>query len=326
LNLSAYATPEMIEKLMPFFHKIGDLVNWIVPKIEYAWEQLLVVKHKLDPYHPEELVNVFFGLFLIFFGGLYLTLLATVEAYRMCGWTQTKEYLLDLYEDYKVVRDANAKDNELDENNDGVRDVEQISKKALATRKIKLVLKSCNPQKVTGALSGLNMGFMAVMATLRLQFAQAITLGAVIGDMFQKTADAYLTPLLSRAVPPDYQKWVPIVLRYICRSIGISFAWFLQRIISAFYSALRGGSLFAKGLLTFAGRNGYTAPFNEGSIFFSAIVLGSALPGIYWQISSGFSMPFPINLLMMPFSILEWWLTWMVNSSPEIHNTVAAAA
>jgi len=98
------------------------------------------------------------------------------------------------------------------------------------------------------------MGFMAVMATLRIQFAQAITLGTVIGDIFQKTADKYISPLLMQLVPADYRKWVPVIIKYICRSTAVSIAWFIQRVMSAFYSAFRGANFFAYGALKFAGR------------------------------------------------------------------------
>lgn len=308
----------IVEKLMPVIHKIGDVINWLAPHLEFAWAKMLELKKRLDPYHPEELVDVFFGLFLVFFGGMYLTLLATIEAYRMCGWTQTKTYLLDLYSDYCVLRDENRKDDQLDDNNDGIADVRQISKKDLATRKVKLVLTKCNPEKVMGALSGLYMGLMAIMATLRLQFAQAVTLGAVIGDMFFKTADKYVTPLMHQFVPSDYHRWIPLVIKYTCRSIAISIAWFIQRVISAFYSAMRGGNLFAKGVFKFASRKGYTAPFDESSIVMSVVGIAMAIPGFYWQISSGFSMPFPLNILLLPVSTVEWWLTWMVNSATEV--------
>jgi len=167
-------------------------------------------------------------------------------------------------------------------------------------------------------MSGLYMGFMAVMATLRIQFAQAVTLGAVIGDLFYKTADNYATPLLIHVVPQDYQKWVPLVIKYACRSAAISIAWFIQRVISAFYSAFRGANFFAHGLLMFASRNNYTAPFQENSIIYSGLTTLVGLIGFYWQISSGFSLPFPLNAIMLPFTMFEYFLTWMVNSSPDV--------
>jgi len=121
----------IVEKIMPVINVLTNALNATWPYVQKAIAFVEEVQKKLEPYHPEELVNVFFGLFLVFFGGMYLTLLATVEAYRMCGWSQTKQYLLDLYADYIVVRDASRKDDLVDENNDGIADVNQISKKEL---------------------------------------------------------------------------------------------------------------------------------------------------------------------------------------------------
>ena len=36
--------------------------------------------------------------------------------------------------------------------------------------------------------------------------------------------------------------------------------------------------------------------------------------GLYFQLSFGFSLPFPLNIVMLPFSIAEYFLMWMVNS------------
>ena len=35
--------------------------------------------------------------------------------------------------------------------------------------------------------------------------------------------------------------------------------------------------------------------------------------GLWFQLRSGFSLPFPLNVLLLPFTMLEWWLMWMLN-------------
>ncbi len=37
-----------------------------------------------------------------------------------------------------------------------------------------------------------------------------------------------------------------------------------------------------------------------------------ALIGFYFQFSSGFSLSFPLNVLLLPFTILEYMITWAV--------------
>ena len=51
------------------------------------------------------------------------------------------------------------------------------------------------------ALGGLYTGFMGVVATLRVQFAQTLTLGAVIGGTFSKYAQKVFGPVMDSIVP-----------------------------------------------------------------------------------------------------------------------------
>jgi len=62
--------------------------------------------------------------------------------------------------------------------------VDQIDPSKLLVRKVNLVMISVEPEPLMDALSSLYAGFIAVVATLRLQFAKAVTLGASIGDAF----------------------------------------------------------------------------------------------------------------------------------------------
>jgi len=147
-----------------------------------------------------------FGFAMCFFGGHYFLTFAAIEAYRVFGWSQTIENLRIIYANYLVVLEASRKDDEIDEDGDGVADVKQISKKKLFTRKLALVLKACNPHEVSLALSGLWTGFIGVVATLRIQFAQTITMGASLADIFNEYLTKYLLPILRAVVPAEYHK------------------------------------------------------------------------------------------------------------------------
>ena len=47
---------------------------------------------KAKEYDVEELFPAILGFFMVFFGGRYMVLIATVEAYRQCGWETTYRY------------------------------------------------------------------------------------------------------------------------------------------------------------------------------------------------------------------------------------------
>ena len=40
--------------------------------------------------------------------------------------------------------------------------------------------------------------------------------------------------------------------------------------------------------------------------------------GIYFQLSLGFHLPFPLNFVLFPFTAIEYLLIWMVNHSTHV--------
>lgn len=302
-----------VKKAGPYIDKAGHLLNVWFPVVAALWNKSIVLYRAIEKYHPEEYVPMAFGLVLAFFGGNFIALIAAVEAFKLCGWEITKRCLLALYGDYLVVKEASDKDDLVDDNHDGVADVLQINKRELATRKIKLAIKSCNPEVISEALGGLNTAILGVIATLRAEFAYTVTLGATIGTITAKVIYTVAFPVLRQIVPPDYHKWISPLIKYICRGFGVTIAWWLQTLSSTIHSALRGGEQFTKGLILYLARNGYTATITEGSILFGAIMYTLALTGFYWQIINGFSLIFPLNILLFPFTLLEWTVRYVIS-------------
>ena len=64
-----------------------------------------------------------------------------VILYRMTGWESTQTCLVHLYEDFQKVHEASKKDDEVDDDGDGVPDVQQVSPTDLLTRKTLIFLK-----------------------------------------------------------------------------------------------------------------------------------------------------------------------------------------
>jgi len=296
----------------PVLLQLGNIINIIGPKVAQFYAMLLTFWVSLQPYHPNELLPALFGLFMVFFGGHYLTTFAAIEAYRLCGWTQTRDCLILLYENFLIVKEANEKDNQIDDNNDGIADVKQISSKELMTRKLHLILKSMDPKVVSDALSGIWMGFMAVVAVLRVQFAQTIALGVTISSIFEAVAEKFLRPILEQALPKEYHKWVSVLISYFCKCIGVSIAWTIQRVISSFYSSIRGAQMLILSLIAYLSLLGHTYSIEQGSILFTGLVGLVAFLGFFWQVSSAFSLPLPLSILLFPLTLVEWFLTWMV--------------
>lgn len=179
-------------KMAPTCGIIVNLFAQLLPYLELGYTKLMNFWSLLEPYNPELLIPSFVGLIMCFFGGSFMTLIAALEAYKMCGYDSSLKCINDLKEDFNKFLVVNSKDDKEDLNNDGISDVLQVSSADLARRKTLLFLKTVDPKRVGEAITGLNSGFLAVAATLKLQFAKAITLGQAVGEVSHYLFNIYL--------------------------------------------------------------------------------------------------------------------------------------
>ncbi len=92
----------------------------------------------------------------------------------------------------------------------------------------------------------------------------------------------------------------------------MSIAWTVQRILSAFHSALRGGLLFARNILSYLDEMKYLQIKHEETYLDEIVGYSLALLGLYFQLAWGFGLPFPLNILLFPFTIAEYVLIGLV--------------
>ncbi len=249
---------------------------------------------------------------MCFFGGSFLAIIAAVEAFRMCGYDTFMASFNSLSGDIHKVADANKKDNEVDDNKDGIADVKQIATKELVHRKALLFIKNVDPKRLSDAFTGIYMGFMAIIATLKLRFAKAITLGNAIGSALEKPAFKYFLPRVEAALPAEYKKWARPVISVILKSIAMTIAWTLQRIVSVLHSSIRGGLMFSRNMLVYLNEMGHTK-INQEDTYIDEIVGGAiALLGLMVQLRSGFQLPSVLALALFPFLAAEYTLEWLV--------------
>ena len=293
---------------------------------------------KLEPYHPLDLSSAAGGLFLAFFGGRYLLLLAAIEAARQVGFDKFKKNIIIIYESWRTVYEQNLIDNAKDDDKNGKADVEELSRKDLFSRKFKLLLRTTDPDILYSALSALWVQFLGICVTLRVQFAQTVTLGVAIGETIEQPLQKYLAPVVSAGVYPEYRQWIPFSIKQFSRFVGVSIAFSVQRVISGFYAAIRGGQLFSVGLLSYLVHHKYmvsTEETNRGFkytvsfyakgnhvnglliIVHQAIMGAVFVLGFWFQLSTFFGLPFPLNILMFPFTIAENILLYFVGSDVQ---------
>jgi hypothetical protein len=77
------------------------------------------------------------------------------QAAEHAGLVTVRKALTALSEEVMIIIEENKKDNETDADGDGKSDVDQISNQEFVRRKVDLVLRKINPEKVNDAISSL---------------------------------------------------------------------------------------------------------------------------------------------------------------------------
>eukprot|EP00616_Rhizochromulina_sp_CCMP1243_P016807 CAMPEP_0118975282 /NCGR_PEP_ID=MMETSP1173-20130426/15329_1 /TAXON_ID=1034831 /ORGANISM="Rhizochromulina marina cf, Strain CCMP1243" /LENGTH=361 /DNA_ID=CAMNT_0006925147 /DNA_START=57 /DNA_END=1142 /DNA_ORIENTATION=- len=302
---------------VPYLKMMAPVLSAVLVGLHMALPLILSAAAAVDKFFqvvPAQLLVAVFGALICFFGGMYPATIAAMEAWQQAGGRRAYENARDLYIEFKRVMHKSAEDDLKDEDGDGIADVDQISGKELFMRKAHIALTTCDPDKLNGAIQGIYTGWVGVIAVLKIQFAKTIALGSAIGDFLYSPALRVATPVLVHLIPEDYHRWIPSLVLYVCKSIALSIAWYVQRVISAFHSAIRGGLLCSRGVLNFMNSRGII-DFNDTESYLDEIVGWSlAAAGFYFQFMMGFSMPFPFNLLLWPFGVAEWYIVWTVSS------------
>ena len=104
----------------------------------------------------------------------------------------------------------------------------------------------------------------------------------------------------------------------ICKFIGVSIAWWIQAVRTAFASALTGGLMMARATFQFMKDHNVDlqikANRHEDTMIDEYMAYGFATIGFLFQFTLGFRMPFPFNLLLFPFEAAEVLIRWSVTS------------
>jgi hypothetical protein len=160
---------------------------------------------------------------------------------------------------------------------------------------------------------------MGVSQVLSKEFARTIALSLGLGNYLQPMMRIVISPPVYMVVPKEYHLWVPVVIGWGSKAIAMSIAWRIQRVLTASTSAMMGGLMFSRAIMRMLSRRGIrlfgiidekkeVTAFEE----FIGFVVGGV--GLYSQLSSGFRLilPFPLNLLTIPFELAERWIQWKI--------------
>jgi len=316
--------------VQPFIVLPIQLVMCLAPFYTWFYQWVAVVYKVL----PQNAITALFGLALCFFGGTYVASIAAIEAFRQMGFEKVLSELSIVMASYEKVQAANAKDDTEDADGDGVADVMQIQSSELVQRKLFLGMRAVEePERLQAAVGSLWASYIAVLATLKLEFARTTAFALGIVEVVKFPVVRFFSPLLIpilmnapesiRLPAAGAQRWGVTIVESSLTLIAVAFAWYLQMIISAFYSGLKGGKMFADAVLQMAMDYDMMKylpfieqPFNADESFVDeAIGYSVAFFGFSFQFFSGFQLPFPFNIIFLPLSIIEWFLRIQISFS-----------
>ncbi|CAB9526447.1 expressed unknown protein [Seminavis robusta] len=293
---------------------LGAFLTWFIPLAITQGRKALDLYRKL----PQNFIEFLIGVIFCFFGGVYPTLFAAVQAAENGGRKTVLAALNDLAEEATIIIEESKKDDKKDDDKDGRSDVTEISGTEFLQRKTLLVLRKMNPDKIDKAIYSIYRVWLAVAAVLTLKFAKTINFALSIAEFLFRPCDHVVTPVLQAAIPDEYDKWVPVVLRWITKSIAISIAWYIQSIQSAFTSALIGGVMIGRSFVHFCNYRGIDlgglipAKHEDETAVDEILSYVFAALGFYFQFKIGFKVPSPWNILLWPFGTAEYYIRWSI--------------
>jgi len=278
--------------------------------------------YKIYKILPVNLLQAIFGIGLCFFGGIYFMSIAAAEAFRNFGGMRVIDELVVCWDQAMLVKAANEIDDAKDEDQDGTMDVQQMSYNELMSHKAKVAMMAITqPDRLQKAVEYLLTAYVAVVATLKLQFARTVAVALGIADMLILPMTQVLAPVLSPIYGKDLNHWVAPTISTTVKIAAVVVASYIQAVISAFYSGLRGGRMVgtavAHGLMPkiapYLTRCGVKEEFDPEESYIDEIIgFPLAAVGFYYQFKSGFVLPFPYNIILLPCTIVEWALRWDV--------------
>lgn len=307
---------EMIEMMKPYVKQIISLLSTITPIIiTYSQKAWAFYKHL-----PEDYFQLIIGFMFCFFGGVYPVCFAAIEAAKHGGFDTLSKAFGDLADEAMKIIEASKKDDNVDENKDGVKDVNQLDDRQLILRKVNLVIVKVNPEKVEHALGCIYKVWLCVIAVLANQFARTVAFAASINNFLSKPVQKHGVPVIQAAVPDQYDKWIPTLCKFLTKSIAISVAYNIQSVMSAFASSLSGSIIMTTALLKILTKKGFhvkgiiTEDANE-TYFDETIGYVLAFLGFTFQFKHGFDVPFPLNIIFSPFEFAETFLRWSITKT-----------
>jgi hypothetical protein len=296
---------ENLEKLgkpaFEFFVTLLPMVVQIGNKLNNLWR-------KLD----EHAVKSLLGFAFCFFGGMFPMVFAGTQAAEQAGRALVIQSLQELATEATRIVDESKKDDDKSK-------TDKMTPQDYAKHKTLFVLQKMNPDKVQEALNNIWKVWFAVISVLVVQFAQTIQMANSIAEFLKKPTESYAKPVVVAMVPPEYQQWIPVLLTWTTKTVGMTLAWTLASIKVAFASSMQGGLMLSRhGIAALKARNidlgGMLANIRDldATKADEYAAYAFAATGFLFQLYNRMNPPFPLNIILFPFTMAEWALRYGV--------------
>jgi len=277
---------------------------------------------------PKEVVKMVFGLTLAFFGGTYLVTLAAIEAARKVGGESLWHEVRFVFQQATIVSAASTKDDNEDANNDGVADTDQLPPHELLQRKVRVAMEAVTePARLQIAVGAIWAAYLAVLASLKLKFARTVAIALGVADIIRLPATRLFAPLIAVCLGSKLRHWAPTIVSSVINLLVMTVVWYIQMIISAFYSGLRGGKIFGEAFVRFIAESKHTqkllskvpgvhmSPDDTYLDEVCALLVFAA--GFSFQLLTAFKVPFPLDIVLWPIWLIEQLLRWQITFADD---------
>ena len=260
----------------------------------------------------DEHCGIALGTVLTLFGGQFATTFAFVEAFQQTGYRELLENSRVIHEQFTTAKQAVIKDETVDEDGDGEADVARLNARDRVERQFQVFIRSVDPNVVHRAVSALWLSFLTASAAVKLKFAKVIALGASVGEFLEKPAQKYLLPRLKARMDEKYHRWLPTIIEYVCRTIGVSIAFRLYRVLATVSTSIRGGEMILRNINALCAKK--NMQFLTNGPADEILAMGVVATGVYAQLL-GPQSSMLVRLLLFPLAISEQILTVWVGTS-----------
>lgn len=131
---------------------VTRIVTVLSPFVDVTYNAMIRLWDLMEENHAQDLLVALYGFALCFFGGVFMTVVAAAEAAHLFGWEKISFSLHKLNCEWRAARIAFERDNRRDDDHDGVRDVDRMDARQLASRRLLILCKSVDPEALVSAV------------------------------------------------------------------------------------------------------------------------------------------------------------------------------